>query len=80
MYRLVLGGVPVLRRQLAHVYMRLACAVGVPPQPDNHRPIKPDTLERWILPAVAGALAGAVAIGCERRGRRTGVSQEVFAR
>ena len=39
-----------------------------------------DSVMRWLLPAIAGAIAGAVAISCESLDNRTGISQELFAR
>ncbi|KAI0758103.1 hypothetical protein C8Q74DRAFT_1373148 [Fomes fomentarius] len=84
-YRLILGTVPVLRGQATRRYCDAqdaeADAVsGSAVIEEDKRPARPIDAERWMIPAIAGALAGAVAISCESRGQRTGIAQELFAR
>lgn len=84
-YRLILDTVPVLRRKSTQRYhdakdAEADAVSGSAVIEEDKRPARPTDAERWMIPAIAGALAGAVAISCESRGQRTGIAQELFAR
>ncbi|KAI0737680.1 hypothetical protein C8Q80DRAFT_296946 [Daedaleopsis nitida] len=82
-YKFVLGTAPVLRRVLAREYLRVTAVLGHVSSRTSSRGRSAavySNLELWLLPAIAGALAGAVAITCQRRSERTGISQELLAR